>query len=79
MASDLDLHCLPMSHKKDARLIWVNSLPTGKFFMLFCCLLIFSQNNFSKNYFFFRKIISGIPYVLNSLEPDHAGLFDMPD
>ena len=23
MASDLVLHCLPMSHKKDARLIWV--------------------------------------------------------
>ena len=23
-ASDLVLHCLPMSHKKDARLIWVN-------------------------------------------------------
>ena len=22
-ASDLGLHCLPMSHKKDARLIWV--------------------------------------------------------
>ena len=22
MASDLGLHCLPMSHKKDARLIW---------------------------------------------------------
>ena len=22
-ASDLVLHCLPMSHKKDARLIWV--------------------------------------------------------
>ena len=22
--SDLGLHCLPMSHKKDARLIWVN-------------------------------------------------------
>ena len=21
--SDLGLHCLPMSHKKDARLIWV--------------------------------------------------------
>ena len=21
---DLGLHCLPMSHKKDARLIWVN-------------------------------------------------------
>ena len=25
-ASDLGLHCLPMSHKKDARLIWVNSI-----------------------------------------------------
>ena len=23
-ATDLVLHCLPMSHKKDARLIWVN-------------------------------------------------------
>ena len=22
-ASDLVLHCLPMSHKKDARLIWI--------------------------------------------------------
>ena len=24
VASDLGLHCLSMSHKKDARLIWVN-------------------------------------------------------
>ena len=23
VASDLGMHCLPMSHKKDARLIWV--------------------------------------------------------
>ena len=23
-ASDLDLHCSPMSHKKDTRLTWVN-------------------------------------------------------
>ena len=23
-ASDFGLHCLPMSHKKDARIIWVN-------------------------------------------------------
>ena len=23
-ASDLGMHCLPMPHKKDARLIWVN-------------------------------------------------------
>ena len=29
-ASDLVLHCLPMSHKKDARLIWVNVPPTAK-------------------------------------------------
>ena len=26
MASDLVLHCLPMSHKKDARLIWVKEV-----------------------------------------------------
>ena len=26
-AADLVLHCLPMSHKKDARLIWVNINP----------------------------------------------------
>ena len=25
-AFDLGLHCLPMSHKKDARLIWVNNV-----------------------------------------------------
>ena len=25
-ASDLGLHCLPMYHKKDARLMWVNIL-----------------------------------------------------
>ena len=25
-ASDLVLHCLPMFHKKDARLIWVKGL-----------------------------------------------------
>ena len=24
MMADLDLHCLPMFHKKDARLKWVN-------------------------------------------------------
>ena len=26
VASDLGLHCLPMSHKKDARRIWVKML-----------------------------------------------------
>ena len=25
VVSDLGLHCLPMSHKKDARLIWIKS------------------------------------------------------
>ena len=29
MASDLGLHCLHMSHKKDVRLIWVKSLKNG--------------------------------------------------
>ena len=30
-ASDLGLHCLPMSHKKDPMLIWVNEgfVPAG--------------------------------------------------
>ena len=27
VAADLSLHCLPMSLKKDARLIWVNTIP----------------------------------------------------
>ena len=26
VASDQVLHCLPMSHKKEARLIWVNEI-----------------------------------------------------
>ena len=29
VASDLDLLCLLMSHKKDARLIWVKGYPFG--------------------------------------------------
>ena len=32
VASDLGLHCLPMSHKKDARHIWVKM-------QLFCYLI----------------------------------------
>ena len=32
VGSDLDLHCLPMSHKKDARHIWVKM-------KLFCYLI----------------------------------------
>ena len=30
VASDLGLHCLPMSHRKDARLIWVKHLPKSQ-------------------------------------------------
>ena len=48
----------------------INSLPTG---CLFCCLLIFFQNHP------FRKIISGIPSVSNSLDPDQARHFFGPD
>ena len=29
MASDLSLHCFPMSHKKDSRLIWVKLARRG--------------------------------------------------
>ena len=31
VVSDLGLHCLPMSHKKDARIIWVNLHATLRF------------------------------------------------
>ena len=30
VASDLGLHSLPMSHKKDARIIWVKKVPVGE-------------------------------------------------
>ena len=33
-ASDLGLHSLYMSHKKDARLIWVNLLYSDGFFLV---------------------------------------------
>ena len=33
-ASDLGLHCFPMSHKKDARLIWVNVVNKKKIVFL---------------------------------------------
>ena len=29
--SDMGLHCLPLSHKKDARLIWVKDLCSKQF------------------------------------------------
>ena len=44
----------------------LKSLPTGKFFMLFCPLPIFSKSIFSKK--FFGNTIR----VSNSLDPDQA-------
>ena len=41
--------------------------------MHFCCLLIFFQNQR------FRKILSGIPSVSNSLDTDQARHFVGPD
>ena len=38
--SDLALHCLPMPHKKDTRLIWVNKL----------------QNSFHSAYFSYIRV-----------------------
>ena len=52
---------------------YFNSLPTGKFCMLFCRLLIFSNSAFSINSF--RNTIR----VSNSLDPDQAWCFVGPD
>ena len=78
-ASDLDLHCLPLSHKKDAMLLWVTlcqgliilpispcSLPSGQFCKPFCRLLIF----FFKIYFS-KNSIGNTIRVSNCLDPDH--------
>ena len=39
---DLGMHCLSMSHKKDARLIWVKSFIVGVFiiFVLYCYRMV---------------------------------------
>ena len=56
MASDLGLHCLPMPHKKDARLIWVKlcliscdskcyvALPHSAVDKLQCVIVVFSDH-----------------------------------
>ena len=51
----------------------VNSLPVEKFFMLFCCLLIFFKINFFENSF--RNTI----WMSNRLNPDQAPHFVRPD
>ena len=60
VASDLGLHCLPMSHKKDARLklVKLKSLTLcmlGNFACFYCYLLTFFQNRL------FKKILLGMP------------------
>ena len=50
-----------------------DSLPLGKFFMLFHCLLIF----FSKS-LFYKKNYSNTIWVSNSLDPDQAWCFVRP-
>ena len=65
-ASNLGLKCLPMSLKKDDRLIWVNSLRQGIFLHAFLSFAAFLQNQL------FRKILSGMS---NRWDPDQAPLF----
>ena len=53
----------------DSLLSTINSLPTGYFYMFFFCrLLIFFQNQLFRN----ACILSGIPSVSNSFDPDQA-------
>ena len=49
--SDLVINCLPMSHKKDTRLIWVNSLHDGYIFKLLLSSAMFSKLTVSKKKF----------------------------
>ena len=51
---------------------YINSLTPGKFFMLFCRLLIFSKSTFSENSFRNTR-------VSNSLDLDQAQFFVVPD
>ena len=87
-ASDLDLHCLLMSHKKDARLIWVKIAFSGLFLMFFCRPLIFLKSTFSKNSFRNTIRVSNSldgqnvgpdlgPYCLQKLSADKKGSFNL--
>ena len=42
--SDLGLHCLPMSHKKNARLIWVNPYHVEYLYVLHFSLFFYPVN-----------------------------------
>ena len=43
-ASDLGMHCLPRSPKRDARLIWVNSLILRSFCMVSAKFMEFDRD-----------------------------------
>ena len=51
-SSDLGLHCLPMSHKKDTKLIWVDKYP----FLLAASLQYYAK--------VFNNCIRGHSYVV---------------
>ena len=48
----------------------VNSLPPGKFFVLFCHLLIFFKNNFFQNFFQENIVPSEYQIVWFQIRPD---------
>ena len=77
-AFDLVLHCLPMSHKKDARLIWVKN------YVLFDC--IDPENNYNNDrlkclIFFPREslpqtvVVSKFKFTLKEVEAQLPSLF----
>ena len=56
-----------------SRLVWINFLPPRKFFMLFCCLLIFFKINF------FEKFFQEYNLSVKQLDPYQAQHFVGPD
>ena len=58
VVSDLGLHRLPMSHKKDARLAWVNSGHKG-------------LNKLEYNISFKKPVLGGVRIVALSITSSH--------
>ena len=68
-ASDLVLHCLPITHKKNARLIWVKFFAPWEIFHAFLSSADFFQNEL------FRKILSGLPPECQTIRPRSGPTF----
>ena len=75
--SDLGLHCLPMSHKRETRLIWVSTILVHKIANIFLlihlilCMLgsicyVFSLANFKKK----KKLFKNTIRVSKGFDPD---------